>query len=220
LLRDAASLIHLTLLQPLPVTDIEAGLADGSFCIRTYGKNSIVHFVGEKCLRLEIIVEGQVVVERIDETGNLMAVADFCADEILGGNLLFSRKPNYPLTITARQPSTVLEISRDRLFQLFTTNPEFLRSFLAFISDHATLLSDRISRYVNRTIREIVTSYLEHESKRQQSKVIRMEISKKALADKIGVRRTSLSRELAKMRAEGLIRFDQDTIEMINLKPD
>jgi CRP-like cAMP-binding protein len=174
-----------------------------------------VHFSGEVCSKLEIILSGSVVVERIDESGNLMTVAEFLGDDILGGNLLFSKNPHYPMTITAKSPTVILEINRERLFQLFSDNHDFLKSYLEFVSDHAIILGDRIKHYVNRTIRESLLSYLDYESKKQNSKHIKLSITKKALAERIGVQRTSLSRELAKMRDEGLITFDMDSIELL-----
>ena len=52
-------------------------ISEGSFRITTYCKNNIVHFVGETCSKLEIILAGKVAVERIDESGNLMTIAEF-----------------------------------------------------------------------------------------------------------------------------------------------
>ena len=190
-------------------------ISEGSFKIITYLKNNIVHFVGETCSKMEIILAGKVTVERIDESGNLMTIAEFLSGEILGGNLLFSKNPHYPMTITAKQPTVILEINKDRLFQLFSDNHEFLKSYLEFVSDHATILGDRIKHYVNKTIRESVMCYLDYERRKQSSNNIRLEITKKALAEKIGVQRTSLSRELAKMRDEGLINFDAESIEVL-----
>jgi CRP-like cAMP-binding protein len=119
------------------------------------------------------------------------------------------------MTITAMLPTTILKIKKDRLFALFSDNQAFLISFLSLISDHATILGDRIKHYVNRTIRESITSFLEYERKQQNSNRIKISMSKKALAEKIGVQRTSLSRELAKMRNQGLITFDANSIEII-----
>ena len=190
-------------------------ISEGSFRITTYCKNNIVHFVGETCSKMEIILAGKVTVERIDESGNLMTIAEFLSGEILGGNLLFSKNPHYPMTITAKQPTVILEINKDRLFQLFSDNHEFLKSYLEFVSDHATILGDRIKHYVNKTIRESIMCYLDYERKKQNSNIIKLGITKKALAEKIGVQRTSLSRELAKMRNEGLIKFDAESIEVL-----
>ena len=57
--------------------------------------------------------------------------------------------------------------------------------------------------------------YLDYERKKQNSNIIKLGITKKALAEKIGVQRTSLSRELAKMRNEGLIKFDAVSIKIL-----
>lgn len=193
---------------------MHACLKDGSFQISTYGKNNIIHFSGEACLKLEIILSGHVSVERIDEGGNLMAIAEFYGGEILGGNLLFSKTPQFPMTFTAKQPTVIIEIDKERLLELFSGNSVFLRSYLEFIADHATILSDRIKHYVNKTIRECILNYLEYEREKQGSNIILLPITKKAWAERIGVSRTSLSRELNKMKKDGLIRYDAKTIEL------
>ena len=185
--------------------------------VNSYEKNNIVHFVGDICENLEIILSGEVAVERIDESGKLMTIAEFFDGDILGGNLLFSKNPCYPMTVTAKKPTIILEISKRQLFYLFASSLDFLKSYLAYISDHSVILGDRIKHYVNRTIRECIISYLDYESKKQESSTIKLTISKKALAERIGVQRTSLSRELAKMRNEGLIEFDKNNRKLVSL---
>ena len=185
--------------------------------VNSYERNNIVHFVGDICENLEIILSGEVVVERIDESGKLMTIAEFFDGDILGGNLLFSKNPCYPMTVTAKKPTIILEISKRQLFYLFASSLDFLKSYLAYISDHSVILGDRIKHYVNRTIRECIISYLDYESKKQESSTIKLTISKKALAERIGVQRTSLSRELAKMRNEGLIEFDKNNRKLVSL---
>lgn len=215
-MKNALTLIkQIPLMASVTSSEIELFLREGSFKTSEYGKNNIVHFVGDICSKLEIILSGKVVVERIDEAGNIMTIADFFGGDILGGNLLFSKNPSYPMTITAKQPTVILEINKTCLFQLFADHHDFLRSYLEYVSDHATLLGDRIKHYVNRTIRESVRSYLDYEQRRQKSNFIQLEITKKALAERIGVQRTSLSRELAKMRLEGLIKFDARSVEIL-----
>jgi len=204
------------LIKSIDTKEIELLLNDESFQTFKYAKNNIVHFVGDVCSKLEIILSGEVVIERIDESGNLMTIAEFFSGDILGGNLMFSKNPHYPMTVTAKQPTMILEINKIRLFQLFSDNHDFLMSYLEYVSDHTVILGDRIKHYVNRTIRESIISYLEYEIKKQKKNVVKLSITKKALAEKIGVQRTSLSRELAKMRADGLILFDMNSIELLS----
>ena len=189
--------------------EIESYLNEGSCKITQYGKNNIVHFVGE------VILSGKVVIERIDESGNLMTIAEFFGGDVLGGNLMFSKNPHYPMSVTAKQPTLILEINKERLFQLFSDNHDFLRSYLQYVADHTVILGDRIKHYVNRTIRDSVMAFLDYERKQQGTNRLRLNMSKKALAEKIGVQRTSLSRELAKMRDEGIIQFDSEFIELL-----
>jgi len=203
------------LLSCLSKEEVHLCLKDGSFHISSYGKNSIIHFSGEVCLKLEIILSGHVSVERIDESGNLMVIAEFFGGEILGGNLLFSKSPYYPMTITAKKPTIIVEIAKERLLRLFSDNPIFLRSYLEFVADHTTILGERIKHYVNKTIRECIMNYLEYERQKQGSNNILLPITKKTWAERIGVSRTSLSRELAKMKKDGLIQYSAKTIELL-----
>lgn len=83
------------------------------------------------------------------------------------------------------------------------------------ISDNAFIVSGKIKYYANKTLREKIMNYLDYECKKQNSNHIKLSITKKALAERMGVARTSLSRELDKMRKEGIIAFDRETITLL-----
>ena len=205
-----------TLIKSLSGEDILTNLKSGKFKVTSYKKSSVVHFDGERCSKLEIILSGKVVVDRIGESGNLLTISEFYNDDILGGNLLFSKYPYYPMTVLTQLPTDILEIDRETLFELFCNNPIFLRTYLELTSDRAFILGNKIKHYINKTIRESIMNYLNYESKIQNSNRIKLNTTKKSLAEKIGVQRTSLSRELAKMRDDGLILFDTDSITLLN----
>ena len=204
-----------TLIKSLSGEDILTNLKSGKFKVTSYKKSSVVHFDGERCSKLEIILSGKVVVDRIDKSGTLLTISEFYNDDILGGNLLFSKYPYYPMTVLTQLPTDILEIDRETLFELFCNNPIFLRTYLELTSDRAFILGNKIKHYINKTIRESIMNYLNYESKIQNSNRIKLNTTKKSLAEKIGVQRTSLSRELAKMRDDGLILFDTDSITLL-----
>lgn len=204
-----------TLLSTLSPENIAFYLANGTFKVQTYAKNSIVHFEGDHCFKMELILSGKVVLVRIDESGNLLSIAEFYKDDILGGNLLFSKNPYYPMTTTTLEKTIILEIEKNLLFTLLSESPIFLSAYLEFVADHTILLGDKIKHYVNKTIRECVLGFLEYESKHQNSNKIILNMTKQTLADKIGVQRTSLSRELSKMRNDGLIKYDSKSITIL-----
>ncbi|MEL7658641.1 MAG: Crp/Fnr family transcriptional regulator [Bacillota bacterium] len=207
------------LLNVLPPEEIQTHLNSGQFRIVPYSKDTIIHLENEPCTKLEIILSGRVSIERIDESGGLLTITEFFLDDLLGGNLLFSKNAYYPMTVISKHNSVILEINRDMLFSLFCANPSFLRIYLEYVSDHAFILGDKIKHYVNKTIRESLLSFLAYESKKQGTNHIQLNMTKKALAEKIGVQRTSLSRELAKMKQDGLINYDAKSITIIKHKP-
>jgi CRP/FNR family transcriptional regulator, dissimilatory nitrate respiration regulator len=205
-----------TLLSTIPWNDLAHYINTKAFNLLTYEKNRILHFDGDPCHFLEIILTGNIIVERIDEPGNLMTISVFFPDDMLGGNLIFSKNPAYPMTVRALTEVTLLQINQSLLFDLCSTNTHFLRLFLQTVSDHALLLGDKIKHTLNRTIRESITAYLKQEYHLQHTLTIQLNTTKKALADRIGVQRTSLSRELQKMKQEGLILVDTLSITILD----
>ncbi len=205
-----------TLLSALPHDQILEFISNGQFKIINYVKNRVIHFEGEGCDQIEIILAGKVVIDRIDESGNLLTITELYPDDLLGGNLVFSKNSHYPWTVTTQQPSILLQIKKSLLIELCFSNRDFLIRYLEFISDHALLLGDKIKHYVNRSIRESLISFLKYEAKKQNVAQIQLECTKKALAEKMGIQRTSLSRALQKMKNDGLILFDEKTITILD----
>lgn len=195
--------------------EIEEYLRSGDFRLATYKKNALVHLEGEVCTKLEILLSGEVVVDRIDEEGNILSISRFREEDVLGGPLLFASDPKYILTVSAVQDTTLLEISKACVFRLCRTNQQFLEMYLQMISNHASLLGNKLKNHVERSLREKILSFLQMQSHRQGTNRIELKESKKALAERFGVQRTSLSRELKKMKEDGLIDYEAKWIEML-----
>ncbi len=203
------------LLHSLTEEDKETLFNKGILRIVSYQKGNIIHLEGEPCTKFELILEGVVVIDRIDISGNLLTISELKANEILGGNVLFSKVPYYPMTITARTDVRLLEIDREALFSLFLSHPNLLRSYLEQTSANAYILGDTLRHHIHTSLRERILHFLEEERHRQNSDRIQLTLTKKALAEKLGVQRTSLSRELAKMKEDSLISFDRESITIL-----
>lgn len=198
--------------------ELENFLITRKFKIVSYKKNNVIHFDGELCTKLEIILSGKIIIDRIEESGDFLTISEFSEGDILGGNLMFSSNPYYLMTITASKDSLILEIQKELLFKLLSENQIFLTAYLEFISDRATVLGNKIKYTLKKSIRENILNYLKQEYKTQHSYTIKLITSKKILAEKIGVQRTSLSRELSKMQNDGLITFDNKSITIKDTK--
>lgn len=180
--------------------------------INEYHKSTVVYLQNERCDTLDIILQGRVIVQSIDEQGNLLTITKFGAGDLIGVNLLFSQRNFYPMTITAKTSAVVLHVGKAAITELCMVNQDFLLSLLQYLSDRSVLLTDKIKLIAAKTIRQLITEFLAYEYRQQKSSLIKLEISKKELAERFGIPRTSLSRELQKMRRDGLLEFDRDSI--------
>lgn len=200
------------LLKHFELEEIDYYIKRGDFKVVTYTKNSVLYFENDPCKKLQIILSGKVLAEKFDENGRLNTTYEFYADDMLEGALIFDDKPNFPATITTKEPTTILEIKKDTLFELLSSNPSFLHKYLNRIAKQTYSLINILEYSLKKSIRESILIFLKNERLKQNSNHIKLRTTKKALADKFGVQRTSLSRELANMKNEGLVTYDAKSI--------
>lgn len=186
------------------------------YSLYTYGKDEIIHFEGELCSTLDIIIEGQVIIQRIDENGNILTITNFDVGESLGANLLFGKHHVYPMTIISQSKTVILSLKHNFILQLCQMNENFLTAFLKSISDKTFILTKKIKSISFQSLRQSIINYLSYEYYIQKNPV-HLSMSKKELAERFGVQRTSLSRELSKMREEGLIQYDATSITILDM---
>lgn len=183
-----------------------------NYSTKDYTKNSIIYMQNEKCKSLDIILEGAITIQKIDADGNVLSINDFTNRDVIGENLLFSIDNKYPNTVLAKSNVKILHIDKKLILQLCQTNECFLINFLRSLSGKALFLSNKIASLTMKTLRQCIIEFLLFEYNVQKTNKIKLNMTKKELADKIGVQRTSLSRELNKMRKDNLIDFNNKYI--------
>lgn len=166
---------------------------------------------------MDIILKGLVSIQNIDENGNVLTVNVFSDRDIIGANLLFSSTNYYPMTVIAASKTTILHMQKEFIQELGQSNVHFMIGLMSAISDRTIVLTEKINAISLRTIRKSIINFLKYEYHIQKSRVIKLNISKKDLAERLGVQRSSLSRELNKMRKDGLLEYDAKTITLKNI---
>jgi CRP-like cAMP-binding protein len=209
---------NIDLFKDLSFEDLNHLFTKDLYELKNYKKNSVIYFQNEKCTRFDMILKGTIVVQGIDSKGNALTISDFTVGDVLGGNLLFSHKNFYPMTIISKTDAIVLHVKKDLILKLCQINKVFLNNFLISISDKTLILTDKIKSLSMKTIRQCIIDYLIYESFSQKSSTVKLDYTKKELAEKFGIQRSSLSRELNKMRKDGLIEYDAHSITILNIE--
>lgn len=188
----------------------------GSVRFLPFEKGAPIHLQQEPCTSLDVILEGQVSIQNIGQEGDVLTINLFATRDLLGVNLLFASRNRYPMTAIADRKSLVAQVPGDWIHAFCQENPDFMSGIMRAISDRSLVLTGRIQAMAHRSIRKALLDYLEYERILQDSRTVRLPVSKKILAEQLGIERTSLSRELAKMRDDGLVQFDSRSITLLS----
>lgn len=208
------NLIKMKLFSCFEKQELYTLLDDSEYSVKNYAKGQVAHLQNEKCKSMDVILSGSVYVQKIEENGNILKVAHLQSGDVIGINLIFASKSNYPMTIIAETDSTVLQIPKDLVSTLIQANVLFMQEILRIISDKTQIMTDKIHAVTLRTIRQKLVDFITTQVYNQNSLIIKMPISKKDLAETLGVARTSISREMNKMREEGIINYHSRIIEI------
>lgn len=190
-----------------------------SYKIKSYQKGEVIHLQNELCNYMDVILIGEVSVQNIDKGGNVLTISTFAPRDIMGVNLLFSSQNFFPMTVSSKTSSLILHMPKELVIQLCQDNALFLTNLIGVISDKTLTLTNKINSISLKTIRQSLIDFLIYEYHVQKSNVIELKISKKEIAERLGVQRPSLSRELNKMRKDGLVSYDARTITLTGLFP-
>lgn len=183
----------------------------------TFARRSIVHLPEEVCTRLEVVLEGRIAVQRMDEEGRILTIDVLGPGDVLGANLLFSSRRRYPMQVVAEEAAVLLGFSREAILALSKDSASFTEDLLRLVSDKSLHLSDKIHTVAHKGLRQRIEEFLRLQYHLQGSRTLRLPMSKKALAERLGVERTSLSRGLSKMRDEGLLDYDARQVVLKSL---
>ena len=182
-----------------------------------YSKGQVVHNEEDLCTCLSIILEGKIEIQKIDIMGKLLTVAEFTVGSTFGENLIFGDKERYPMTVFSKTETIVLEIKKESVTTLCQLDPKFMLEFLNTVSNRAMVLNSKLKEITLKTIRQKISEFLLFQYNKTHNAEINLGMTKKDWADKLGVQRPSLSRELIKMKEEGIIEYDKDIITIVDI---
>ena len=185
--------------------------------IKKYSKEEIIFFHNDECNDLSILISGIIEIQQNDSNGNTLVVATLNKSNIFGENLLFGDKNVYPMDVVSKENSIVIHINKKEVTKLLQANRTFLLGFLKLLSNKAIILSNKLRQVSSKSLRHMICDFLIKESKKQNSNIIKLTITKQSLADSFGVQRPSLSRELSNMKADNLIDYERKTIKILDM---
>lgn len=206
---------NISLFSAIKESDLEKLIAGNHIYQKHYMKGTTVHNANETCRTLDIVLSGSLVAYSLSTNGSATTMFEFSQGSVIGANLLFGENHSYPLNIYCLTDCQIIHIDINAVLE-FLHDYNFTLHYIKSISQNSQGINQKIAMFTQRTLRENIMDYFKQQTIIQKSSVILLPMSKRQLADYLGVQRPSLFRELKKLKEEGIIEINNRTIAIKN----
>jgi len=212
------------LFKGLPFQELQTLIKSINYTIYDNCKNCvecstcIVALEGDLCDSLGIVIKGELEVQKHYASGKIVTLAKLDCGKIFGEAITFSETNIYPATIISYKGSIILYISKKDIISMCSSYPIVLNNFMQLLSSKILLLNNKIKELSFETLRQKISNYLLSQYETQKTLSLVLPMSRKNLAEHLGVQRPSLSREFVNMKADGLISFNKNLVQINNLE--
>ena len=187
--------------------------------VAAFRKGDIIAFEEENIRNVGIVLSGSVDMIKEDVWGNKLLVTRMGKDEIFGETFAWGRNKSSAVTFTVSEDTKILLIPLDRVMHSCTNtcacHQQLVENMVHIIADKNRELIRKIEVISKRTIREKLLAYLSVQAQAQNARYFEIPLGRTELAEYLCVDRSALTRELAKMRDDGLIDYDKNCFRIL-----
>ncbi len=185
--------------------------------IKVYSAGEVIALEGEPITKIGLILNGKVEIQKISPSGKKIIIDQLTAGDVFGEAIIFTNRNTYPSTVMANYGTKIMFLDKDNIMKICFQNKKFLSNLLQLLSEKILTLNDRLRFLTGKTIRQKICLYLLEQYQRQKTFHIKINNNREKLAERFGVTRPSLSRELHRMKREGIIYLNKNIVSINNL---
>lgn len=190
--------------------------------IHNYGKDQCIATPGDPIYKLGIVLDGEATILKENADGHRVIISLVKKGDLLGEMFIFSTHKIWQLSVRVQTPCKILFLTNSSLIarckKMCPPHNLMLHNFVRIISDKSLMLNKKVEYLSIKSVRGKIASYLISQYKAGESNTIILPLKRNELAEFLNVSRPSLSRELCKMRDEGLIDFHLSTFKIKNIE--
>jgi CRP/FNR family cyclic AMP-dependent transcriptional regulator len=201
----AASLSQIPLFASLTAAEMQA-LAQRAV-ERHFAAEEMLFWEGEACTGIFLIVEGSVKIFKTAASGREMMLALESAPATVAELPLFDGGP-YPASVRAVEPVTALFVNKNDFQNVCRQYPDVALKVLAVVGRRLRHLVGIVESMTFGSVTQRLARLLLDAARQAGSETFDLPLTHQELASRLGTVREVVSRNLARFRAEGLIRME------------
>ncbi len=182
---------------------------------RRFSPDEMLFWEGEPCSGIFLILEGSVKIFRTSSNGRELMLAIESAPSTVAELPLFDGGP-YPASVRAVEPVNALFINKNDFYQVCRQYPDVALKVLAVVGKRLRHLVGLVESMTFGSVTQRLARLLLEAAKGSKAQAFDLPVTHQELASRLGTVREVVSRNLARFRAEGLIRMHGHQIEILN----
>lgn len=189
--------------------------------ISAYEKYQFIAAAGDVFESIGILLSGEAAVYRENAAGDRVMITPLVPGDLFGEMLAFSGTQTWPVSVLAQENCDVLFLGKQKIIGacegMCPWHRALIENLLKILSEKALFLNKKVEYLSIKSMRGRIATYLLEQSKKTRSSIFMLPLSRNDMADFLNVSRPSMSREMARMRDEGLIEYHLATIRILNM---
>lgn len=218
-MQDLINEIKSPLFDGVAPEDRGAMLGCIGYHVSSYAKGEVVALEGENLKHIGIVLSGVVDMVKEDIWGNKTMLLRMHKDEIFGETFACGEDNISVVTFTVSEDAKILFMPFDRVMRSCTMACRFhhqlIENMVHIIANKNRDLMRKVEVVSKRTIREKLLAYLSLQAQMQESRYFEIPLGRVELAEYLCVDRSALTRELVKMKDDGLIDYHRNCFRML-----
>ena len=218
-MKDILREVNSPLFRGIRAEELDAMLGCIGYHIGTFRKGEIVAFEAENIKHIGIVLSGAVDMVKEDLWGNKTMLVRMGRNELFGETFACGSDNLSVVTFLVSEDARILFMPFDRVMHSCTMACVFhhrlIENMVHIIANKNRDLMRKVEVVSKRTIREKLLAYLSIQAQIQDSRYLQIPLGRVELAEYLCVDRSALTRELVKMKEDGLIDYDRNCFRLL-----
>lgn len=180
---------------------------------RACPRDTVVLAAGSLMEHVGVVLSGTLHLLQEDENGDRILLAPLGPGSFFGEALCCAGVRESPVTVIAETAANVMLLDFKKILNVCPRtcqhHTQLIENMMCIIAKKNLFLQSRLEILSKKSIRERVLLFL-HSQCRQRGRPFTVSLDRNGMADYLGTDRSALSRELGRMKADGLLDFDKN----------
>lgn len=194
-------------------------------CINSYIKNfkndEYIFLEGSEINYVGIVLTGTLEIIKENFEGNRYIMDFIAPSDVFAEGIVCTVSRISPVTVRVKEDSKVLIIPYEKIIRTCGNSCDFhnqlIKNMMMILAEKNFSMNHKIELLILKGMREKIATYLLRESKRNNSMTFQIIPNRNELAEYLNVSRTSMCRELARMKDEGILDYYQNSFKILSI---